>query len=92
MVGYVTGTSAAHQPTTTRKPTTTMTFTYPRELSFAHPDYQVGCAGTEAPFIGFTGDTFLYVWHKERREYYYYCFEEDMFWGEKEYNDLQAQY
>jgi hypothetical protein len=66
-----------------------MKFTYPRELSFAHPDYEVGCAGTETPFIGFTGQTFLFVWHKERKEHYYYCFEEDMFWGEKEYNELE---
>ena len=62
-----------------------MKFTYPRELSFAHPDYQVGCAGTETPFIGFNGKTFLLVWNMIKKNYSYYCFEEDLFWSEKDY-------
>ena len=41
-----------------------MKFDYPRELSFAHPDYQVGCAGTEIPFTGLDSKTYLYVWNK----------------------------
>ena len=62
-----------------------MKFTYPRELSFAHPDYQVGCAETETPFIGANGKTFLYVWNKVAKHYAYYCFEEDLFWSPKDY-------
>jgi hypothetical protein len=64
---------------------TDMKFTYPRELSFAHPDYQGGCAETETPFIGANGKTFLYVWHKVKKIHFYYCFEEDLFWSEKDY-------
>ena len=60
-------------------------FTYPRELTFYHDDYQVGCAGTETPFIGAHGKTFLLVWHKVKKKYSYYCFEEDLFWSTKDY-------
>ena len=60
-------------------------FTYPRELSFWHEDYQVGCAETETPFIGANGKTFLYVWNKTEKNYAYYCFEEDLFWSERDY-------
>ena len=62
-----------------------MKFDYPRELSFAHPDYEVGCAGTETPFIGANGKTFLYVWNKIKKNYSYYCFEEDLFWSVQDY-------
>ena len=62
-----------------------MKFTYPRELSFVHPDYQVGCAETETPFIGANGKTFLYVWNKVAKHYAYYCFEDDLFWSPKDY-------
>ena len=60
-------------------------FTYPRELTFYHDDFQPGCAGTETPFIGFNGKTFLYVWNTVKKKYAYYCFEEDLFWAVKDY-------
>ena len=50
----------------------TIHFTYPRELSFYHEEFQVGCGETEKPFIGFNGKTFLYVWHKIKKIYFYY--------------------
>jgi hypothetical protein len=62
-----------------------MKFTYPRELSFWHEDYEVGCGGTECPFTGANHKTFLYVWHKPSKSHAYYCFEEDLFWSEKDY-------
>jgi hypothetical protein len=62
-----------------------LTWTYPRELSFYHEEFQVGCGETEAPFIGFNGKTFLYVWHKIKKIHFYYCFEEDLFWSERDY-------
>lgn len=62
-----------------------MKFDYPRELSFAHPDYQVGCAGTEIPFTGSDRKTYLYVWNTKHWRHEYYCFESDLFLSEEEY-------
>jgi hypothetical protein len=62
-----------------------LTWLYPRELSFYHEDYQAGCGETETPFIGSNGKTFLYVWNTKEKHYAYYCFEEDLFWSEKDY-------
>ena len=62
-----------------------MTFSYPRTLSFAHPDYKVGCGETETPFIGVNGKTYLYVWNKIDKLYAYYCFEEDLFISPQDY-------
>ena len=66
-----------------------MKFDYPRELSFAHPDYQVGCSGTEYPFIGSDGKTYLYVWNKKLWHHAYYCFENDLFLPEEEYSIIE---
>jgi hypothetical protein len=66
-----------------------MKFNYPRELSFAHPDYQVGCSGTEYPFIGSDGKTYLYVWNKKLWHHAYYCFESDLFLPEEEYHLIE---
>ena len=66
-----------------------MKFNYPRELSFVHPDYQVGCSGTEYPFIGSDGKTYLYVWNKKLWHHAYYCFESDLFLPEEEYHLIE---
>ena len=66
-----------------------MKFNYPRELSFSHPDYQVGCSGTEYPFIGSDGKTYLYVWNKKLWHHAYYCFESDLFLPEEEYHLIE---
>ena len=63
-----------------------MKFNYHRDLSFAHPDYQVGCAGTEIPFTGKNSKTYLYVWNKKLWHHEYYCFEDYLFLTENEYN------
>ena len=63
-----------------------MKFNYPRELSFAHPDYKVGCSETEIPFTGLDSKTYLYVWNTKLWQHEYYCFEDDLFLTENEYN------
>ena len=63
-----------------------MKFNYPRELSFAHPDYQVACSGTETPFTGRNSKTYLMVWNKKLWRHEYYCFEDDLFLPNDEYN------
>lgn len=66
-----------------------MKFNYPRPLSFAHPDYQVGCAGTEVPFLGKDSKTYLYVWNIKNYTHAYYCFESDLFIPEEEYSIIE---
>jgi len=47
-------------------------------LTFAHPDYQIGCGGFEEPTT-YRGKTYLYVWNRIRRVHEYYVFEDDVF-------------
>ena len=63
-----------------------MKFNYPRELSFAHPDYQVACSGTEIPFTGKNSKTYLMYGIKSFGTHEYYCFEDDLFLTNDEYN------
>ena len=60
-----------------------MKFTYPRELSFYHPNYKVGCGGNEVPMASKMG-TILYVWNIKEKRYEYYHFEHDRFYLEGE--------
>jgi hypothetical protein len=62
-----------------------MKFTYPRELSFAHPDYKVACDEKETPTIGVDNKTYLMVWNTIKKIHDYYCFEDDIFYSVKEY-------
>lgn len=55
-----------------------MKFAYPRELEFSHPEYVVGCGGTETPMV-YDHKTYLYVWNIVTNCYEYYCWETDMF-------------
>ena len=60
-----------------------MKFTYPRSLEFYHPEYNVGCGGTEVP-MSYQGRTYLYVYHVPSRRHDYYCWETDTFFPDHE--------
>ena len=48
-------------------------------LPFAHPDYNIGCGGTEIPMRYTDGKTYLYVWNKVETRHEYYVFDDDVF-------------
>lgn len=48
------------------------------ELKFYHPDYDIGCGGTETPFP-YEGKMYLYVWNRVELKHEYYCFTTDEF-------------
>jgi hypothetical protein len=50
---------------------------------FYHPDYAIGCGGTETP-ISFEGETYLYVWNHREKRHEYYCFSADRFIADDE--------
>ena len=52
-------------------------------LTFAHPDYQIGCGGFEEP-MRIQGETYLYVWHRTKQVHEYYVFEDDLFISDKD--------
>jgi hypothetical protein len=58
-------------------------------LTFAHPDYQIGCGGFEVPTT-YQGRTYLYVWHRIKRVHEYYVFEDDVFISDKDAPWLQV--
>lgn len=47
-------------------------------LTFNHPDYAVGCGGTERA-IGYRGKSYLYVWNRVERKHEYYVAPDDLF-------------
>ena len=48
-----------------------------REWNFYHPEYAIGCGGTESPIL-YNGKRYLYVWHRKTKVHEYYVFEDDM--------------
>jgi hypothetical protein len=46
--------------------------------NFYHPDYEVGCGGTEVP-TEWGGKKFLYVWNKKTLRHEYYVTPDDLF-------------
>ena len=51
------------------------------QITFAHPDYEIGCGGNESPFE-WGRKTYLYVWNKKQKVHEYYCFEDDLFYSD----------
>ena len=51
--------------------------------TFCHPDYQIGCGGTEEPIV-WGGKTFLYVWNKVEKVHEYYVFDDDIFISDRQ--------
>ena len=49
-----------------------------------HP-WAIGCGGNEVPSI-VSGKWYLYVWNVEEKKNYYYCFNDDLFITEKEFD------
>jgi len=48
----------------------------------AHENWVPGCGGTETPFQGRDGRTYLYMWNSRsgvQSEHAYYCQEDDLF-------------
>lgn len=58
-----------------------------RTFQYGDPIYRVGCGGTENPFR-FEGKHYLYVWNIKDKNHYYYCFEDDMYIGDKQMNQM----
>jgi len=53
----------------------------PDVADFFHPDYRVGCGGTEVPTC-YGGRWYLYVWNVKTREHEYYDYSDDVFRSE----------
>jgi len=49
--------------------------------------WQIACGGTEIP-SQVNGKWYLMVLNLDENKYYYYCFEEDIFKTEKEFEDI----
>jgi len=48
------------------------------EANFYHPEYEIGCGGTETP-MQYGGKVYLYVWNKLTRRHEYYVKPDDLF-------------
>lgn len=46
---------------------------------FYHPDYEVGCGGSEIVMKWTDGKRYLYVWNKVKGCHEYYVFNDDLF-------------
>ena len=46
--------------------------------------WQIGCGGSEIPCL-VNGKWYVYVWNTDEKKNYYYCFNEDIFLTEKEF-------
>ena len=54
-----------------------------RSFTFWRTDYEVGCGGHEVP-MEWGRKHYLYVWNIVVRQHEYYCFEDDLFMGERD--------
>ncbi len=50
-----------------------------KEYDFYHPDYEVGCGGSEIPMLWGDGKAYLYVWNKLLERHEYFVFKDDVF-------------
>lgn len=61
---------------------------YDWRKAWQHP-WQIACGGNEIP-CKVNGKWYLFVLNVDEKKYYYYCFEEDIFKTEKEFEEIQS--
>ena len=49
--------------------------------------WSIGCGGNEVP-SSVSGKWYLYVWNSEEKKNYYYCFNDDLFIIEEEFEKI----
>ena len=66
-----------------------MKFIIPENSPLLIPITKSGAVEQKNLLLALLVKPFFMFGTRRGKEHYYYCFEEDMFWGEKEYNELE---